>query len=138
MSLDDTIGQLAPHPVECAAARGILEPRDRRLRSQGLAGDRVPIQQQLVDGVVGKVLGIVAVRMTAGDAVDPLTDQVLQRVPNPLRRARVDQTPGERLDEAEDALGRLEQDGSAIGAGLGPVEGGDDTLVHQVRKQNSL
>ena len=39
-----------------------------------------------MDGVVGEVLGIVAVGMAAGDAEDALADQVRERVPNLLRR----------------------------------------------------
>ena len=76
--------------------------------------------------------------MAAGDAEDPLTDQLLERVPDLVRRAFVDQTPGERLDQAVHALGRLEQDGAAIGARLLAVELGDEGLVEQIREQDSL
>ena len=53
---------------------------------------RVPPEQQLVDGVVGQVVGIVAIGMTARDAEDPLADQVRERVPNlpPVRVGRPD------------------------------------------------
>ena len=130
--------QLAPHPVEHAAARAVLESRDRGLRRQGRAGHRVPPEQQLVDGVVGQVVGIVAIGMTARDAEDPLADQVRERVPNLPRCAFVGQTPGERLDQAIHALGRLEQDGAAVGTRVFLVERGDEGLVEQIREQNSL
>ena len=45
--------------------------------------------------------------MTARDAENPLADQVRERVPNLPRCAFVGQTPGERLDQAVHALGRL-------------------------------
>ena len=91
MTLDDARCQLAPHPVEHGAARAVLESRDRGLRRQGRAGHRVPPEQQLVDGVVGQVVGIVAIGMTARDAEDPLADQVRERVPNlPVRVCRPD------------------------------------------------
>ena len=138
MPLDDARRQLAPHPVERGAARAVLEPRDRRLRRQGRAGHRVPPEQQLVDGVVGQVVGIVAIGMTARDAEDPLADQIRERVPNLLRGALVGQTPGERLDQAVHALGRLEQDGAAVGTRVFLVERGDEGLVEQIREQNSL
>ena len=138
MTLDDARCQLAPHPVEHGAARAVLESRDRGLRRQGRAGHRVPPEQQLVDGVVGQVVGIVAIGMTARDAEDPLADQVRERVPNLPRCAFVGQTPGERLDQAVHALGRLEQDGAAVGTRVLLVERGDEGLVEQIREQNSL
>ena len=91
-----------------------------------------------MDGVVGEVLGIVAVGMAAGDAEDALADQVRERVPNLLRRALVAQAPGERLDQPVHALGRLEQDRPAVGACLLLVELGEQWLVEQIREQNSL
>ena len=91
-----------------------------------------------MDGVVGEVLGIVAVGMAAGDAEDALADQVRERVPNFLRRALVAQAPGERLDQPVHALGRLEQNRPAVGACLLLVELGDQQLVEQIREQNSL
>ena len=138
MTFDDARRQLAPHPVEHGAARAVLESRDRGLRRQGRAGHRVPPEQQLVDGVVGQVVGIVAIGMTARDAEDPLADQVRERVPNLPRCAFVGQTPGERLDQAIHALGRLEQDGAAVGTRVFLVERGDEGLVEQIREQNSL
>ena len=95
--LDDALGQLPCHPIQGAPAHTVLESRQRRLRRQALAGDRVPPQQQLVDGILGEVVGIVPVRMAARDAEDPLADQVFERVPNPLRRTLVDQTPANPL-----------------------------------------
>ena len=91
-----------------------------------------------MDGVVGQVVGIVAIGMTARDAEDPLADQIRERVPNLLRGALVGQTPGERLDQAVHALGRLEQDGAAVGTRVFLVERGDEGLVEQIREQNSL
>ena len=90
-----------------------------------------------MDGVVGQVVGIVAIGMTARDAEDPLADQIRERVPNLLRGALVGQTPGERLDQAVHALGRLEQDGAAVGTRVFLVERGDEGLVEQIREQNS-
>ena len=91
-----------------------------------------------MDGVVGQVVGIVAIGMTARDAEDPLADQVRERVPNLPSRALVGQTPGERLDQAVHALSRLEQDGAAVGTRVFLVERGDEGLVEQIPEQNSL
>ena len=138
MPLDDASRQLPSHPVEGAATHVVLEPRDRRLRRQARAGHRVPPEQQLVDGVVGEVVGIVAIRMTARDAKDPLANHVREGVPNLLRRAFVGQTSCERLDQAVHPLGRLEQNPAAVRACLLLVERGEEGLVEEIWKQDSL
>ena len=88
--------------------------------------------------VVGQVIGIVAVGVTARDGEDALSDQIRERVPNLLWGAPVGETPGKRLDEAIHALGRLEQNGAAIGTGVLAVERGDEGLVEEFREQDSL
>ena len=117
MPLDDPRGQLVRHAVERAAVDRVLEPRQRRLRGQALARNRVPVEQQLVDGVVGEAVAVVAVGMAAGDAEDALAYQVRERVPGLVRRPLVEQTPGERLDQTVDALGGLQQNRPAVGTG---------------------
>ena len=85
-----------------------LEVRRRARQMQNHAADRAD------------EVGIVAIGMTARDAEDPLADQVRERVPNLPRCAFVGQTPGERLDQAIHALGRLEQDGARPSGGRAP------------------
>ena len=53
-----------------------------------------------MDGVIGEVLGIAAVRLTAADTDDVLAEQVRKRVPNLPRRTPVAQAPGEHPDQA--------------------------------------
>ena len=53
-------------------------------------------------------------------------------VPHALaRRPLVEQRPGERLDQAVDALGGLQQDRPAVGTGLLLVELGDSGLSNR-------
>ena len=84
-----------------------------------------PPSSALVDRIIGELVGIVAIGMAAGDAEDPLADQVLGRVPNLLRRPFIHQTPGDPLDQAIHPLGYLAQHGAAIGTRLLTVDGGD-------------
>ena len=84
------------------------------------------------------MVGIVAVRMTARDAEDPLPNQVRERVSNLRRRALVGETTGKPLDEVVHALRRLEKDGAAIRARLLAVESGHEGLVEELREQDSL
>ena len=138
MPLDDPHRQLASQLVEGGPADAVLEPRDRRLRGQRLAGDWVPPQQQLVDRVVGEVVGVVAIGMTAGNAEDPLAEQLRQRVPDLPGLPSVHQTPGETRHQPIHALRRLEQDGAAIGTRVPAVERRDEGLVEEIRKEDSL
>ena len=90
------------------------------------------------NGVVGQMVGVIAVGMAAGDAEDPLSEQVGQYVPHLARFAPVDQTADEPGHQPVHLLGRLEQAGAAVGAGVRLVEAGDQRLVEQVREQDSL
>ena len=135
MPRDDPRGQLLGHAVERAAVERVLEPRQRRLRRQALTRNRVSVEQQLVHRVVGEAVAVVAVGMAAGDAEDALADQVHQRVPNLVRRPLVEQAPGERLDQTVDALGGLQQNRPAVGAGLLLLELAVQRLVEQIREQ---
>ena len=121
MPRDDPRGQLVRHAkIERAAVDRVLEPRQRTAATkQALARNRVSVEQQLVDGVVGddgrhhcsrdgrrrcqRCAGRSGPRASAGYSV---------------RRPLVEQTPGERLDQAVDALGGLQQDRPAVGTGL--------------------
>ena len=138
MPLDDPHRQLAPQLVEGGGADAILEPRDRRLRGQHLARDRVPPEQQLVNRVIGEVLGVVAIGMTAGNAENPLAEQLRQRVPDLPGLPPVHQTPGETRHQPIHALRRLEQDGAAIGSRVLAVERCDERLVEEIQKEDSL
>ena len=138
MPLDHARRQLPGHPVERAAARAVLEPRDRWLRRQGRAGHGVSPKQQLVDGILRQVVGVVAVGMTARDAEDPLSGQLRERVSSLLGSALVGEAPGKRLDEAVHALGRLEQDAAAVGTRLLAAERRDKGFVEEIGEQDSL
>ena len=91
------LGQLPPHPVQGVPTHAVLEPRQGRLPRQTLAGDRIPPQQQLADGILGQMVGIAPVRMAARAAEYLLTDQVLVCAgSSPARACRPDtgRTPG--------------------------------------------
>ena len=71
--------------------------------------------------------------------IAPNDDAAAWRYPrsNLPRCAPVSQAAGERLDEAVYPLGRLEQDGAAIGTRL-LLLGRDQGLLEQVREEDSL
>ena len=99
MPLDDAHRQFMPHGRELLAPHVVFKPRDRRLRGERVARDRVPPEQQLVNGVVREAVSIVAIGMAARDAEDPLPEQVPERVPDLPGLTVVDQAVGEPLDQ---------------------------------------
>ena len=82
MAPDHKIRQRFSESVEVFRANGILKTRQRRLRSQGSAVDRVAPQQRLVDRVSRETSSIVAVGVTAREPESPLSNKVGQRVGN--------------------------------------------------------
>ena len=61
----------------------MLEARDRRLRRQAAAVNRIASQQQLVDRILGESVAVIAVGMAARDREDPLGDQLPDAVRDP-------------------------------------------------------
>jgi hypothetical protein len=124
--------------VKFLDADAIFKPRDRRLRSQRLADNRIAAEQQLVNRIVAEPGGIVGVGVPTGEPKDPLRQQLGERVPHLRRLPIVDHTPGEAVDQTVPPLGRLEQDGAAIGTRVLLIEGGDEGTIEEIRKENSL
>ena len=106
----------------------VLEPRQRRLRAEGRARERIAVHQQLVDRIVGQPGGVVAVGVAAGQAEHALAQQLEELMPDLARLPRVAEGVGQSLRQAELGVDRLEQDGAAIRTGVGHVEARDDRL----------
>ena len=130
--------QRAPHREELVTPHVVFKARDRGLRGEGLAEDRISPEQQFMNGIVGEAVGIVAIGMAARDAEDPLAQQIRQRMPNLAGLPVVDQTLGEPLDHAILTLRGFEQDRTAIGAPVLLIEGGDEGLVEEIWEEDSL
>ena len=67
----------------------VLEARDRRLRGQAAAVDRIAPQQQFVDRIVGEPVAVIAVGMATRDRKDPLRHQIPDAVRHARHRARI-------------------------------------------------
>ena len=67
----------------------MLKARDRRLRRQAAAVDRVAAQQQFVDRIVGEPVAIIAVRMATRNRKHTLRHQVADAVRHACRHAGI-------------------------------------------------
>ena len=138
MPLDHGIGKCHTHPVQIRPIKSVLEARERRLRSQILTLDRIATTQQLLDGVGAQSPGIIAIRITAGDGVQPLAHQIPDRVPDLARLASVIDAADQSIGQSEPPIAGLQQDRTAIGTGVLLVKFDHDRLARQIRKQNTL
>ena len=84
-----------------------------------------------MDRVGGEVVSVVAIGMAAGNAEDPLAEQLRQRVPDLPGLPPVDQTAGKARHQPVQPLRRLEQNRAAIGTRVLAVERGNEGLVEE-------
>ena len=69
---------------------------------------------------------VVEVLVAQGQGVDPLGEEVLQRVLDQLGVAMVGEAGGELADDAGELLDLAEQQGAAVGGDVAAVEVGED------------
>ena len=76
--------------------------------------------------------------MAAGEPVDALGQQILERVPHFSGLPIIDETSGKAINQPVARVRGLEQDRAAIRARVGLIERRDQRLVEEVREENSL
>ena len=124
------------------SARGpalVLKPRHGRLRGQRLAVHGMPIEQQLLDRIVGEPIAIVRIGMATGETEDSLRHQILAACARTSPGCRVvDEAAGQADESARSARPPPEQHRAAIRARMGLVERRDEGLGDEIGKENSL
>jgi hypothetical protein len=134
----DRIGDGQAEAIQVGTPDGVLEPRQRRLRAQGRAGEGIAVQQQLVDRIVGQAGGVVAVGVATGQAEHALPHQVAQRMGNLARLPPVAQGARHLRRQRQPVVDQLQQQGTAVGAGVRLIEPSDDRLAIPVDPQRAL
>ena len=130
MLRDHGVGQCLAQPEQRAWRDRVLEPRQRRLRRQARAVDRVAVEQQLVDRILGQRVRVVGVGIAARQPEDALREQVVHRVPHAARRrAPSPDDGGQPLDQLRPPLGRFQQDRAAVRTRVGLIERRDEGLA---------
>ena len=82
-----------------------------------------------MDRIVGETSGVVTVGLPAGDAVGPLRDEISQAMDQLPFLPTVRQAGAQRIDQAQTAIGGLEQQRAPVGTGVLLVELGDNGLA---------
>jgi hypothetical protein len=92
----------------------------RPARGVGLADDGGQ------ERVASQVVMVVEVLIAQGQGIDPLGDQLVGRVFDPVGFAVAGEAGGELMDDAGELLGLAEQQGTAVGGDVAAIEVRDD------------
>src|ERR1700686_4659103 len=122
MALDHAGRQGFPHTVELPGPDRVFKARQRWLRSQIQSRDWVTVEQHLVNWIRPQTRRVVGIWVAAGNREYTLGQQLAQRMIDLPSLPLVFQTPGQAAGQAVASLGRLQQDGSAIGTTLPLIE----------------
>jgi hypothetical protein len=91
-----------------------------------------------VDRIVGQPGGVVAVGVAAGEAEEPLPEQLERLMPDLARLPGIVEALGQPLSEPPVGIDPLEQDRATVGTGVRLVEDGDDGLAFRVELERDL
>ena len=103
----------AAHPQQGANVRQILQPRDRRLRTQLPIGRR-QIERHLEHGIAAKRIGVVAILVAGADHQKPKTNDVSQAVRDLIGRARINHAGGEPIGDPKPLFDFAQRQNAAI------------------------
>ena len=135
---NDRIRQGISHAHQRLRSQGILEARERRLRSQCGTFDRIPLQQQRLHRILSQSLDVVAVFEAAGNAEHALAHQITEAVNHLARLPCIRYAGCNRSGQAKALIASLEQDCSAIGTTVRLVNTCHNRFVEQILEQNRL
>ena len=90
--------------------------------------------QQFHDRIFCQFGSIIAIRVAAGDAENPLADHLLDGVLDFARLASIFDALGDDVGQSHLLLDGVQQDGSAVGAGVRSVESDHGRFREQIGK----
>jgi hypothetical protein len=138
MPRDDARRELPPHRIEFLDPSLVFEPRDRRLGSERRTADGVTSQQQLVNGIIGEAFGVIGIGMPTGHPEDPLGEQFAHRMAYLAGLPVIHQTRREVVEHSVLPFGCGEHHGAPVRACMLLIKGGNERLVAEIGKENSL
>jgi len=138
LARDHGIGQRLPNSIQHLRSRCVLKARQRRLRGQPCAFQRIAVNQHLVHRIIGEPRRIVTVDIAAGDGKYPLANQIVQRVFDLPRLALIGKTRGDALGQPQPLVARLEQHAAAVATAVRLIELRHHRLVEKLRKHDTL
>ena len=138
LTLDHSLGQCLAHPIQNLRAGCVLKTRQRRLRSERGALQRITIKQRLVNRIAAQPRCVVTVGVAAGNREYSLPNQIMQRVRDLARLAFIVETRGDAFGQLQPLIARLEQHRAAVRAAVRLIELRHQRLLEQLRKHDTL
>jgi len=135
---DDHVGEGLGEPVQVPRPNEVLEAGEGGLRGQGRPREGVAADEELLDRIGLEVGRIVRIGVAAGEAEAALPDergQIVFDLPRLAPLGKAGRQPG---GQGELVVDRFEQDGAAVGALVGRVEGGNQRFVEERGEQHRL
>lgn len=119
MALDHNISQFFGHAEEFFRRRRIFKAKKRRLRTQILPVDRIAVEHEFLNGIVGKGVSVIAVGISGSNSVDPLPEKHAAAMDDLSLLPAVADTLGDSIGERQLVVDRLQEDGTTIRAAVG-------------------
>ena len=107
------IDHRAAHAQQGANVRQVLQPRDRRLRTQLPIGRR-QIERHLEHRIAAQRIGVVSVFVAGADHQQPKANDVRQAVRDLIGRARIDHAGGKPIGDAKALFDLAQRQNAAI------------------------
>ncbi len=129
MMFDDDIGQAFGPRKQVFGGDGVLETRQRWLRSEILSIQGIAIKQQLVHRLLGQGIGIVTVRITGGNGVNALPQEIEVSMNDLAGLAGIANGLLQAFGQAGIFVYRLEQNGASVGTAVRRIKGNGNGSV---------
>ena len=133
-----TSASSSSHAEEFFRRWSIFKARKCRLGTQTLTIDRIAVEQEFLDGIVGQGVSVIAVGISGSNSVDPLSEKITAAMDDLSRLSAVADTPGEALGERQLIIDRLQKNGTTIRAAVGLIKRNGDGFEKIFSKKNRL
>src|SRR6266403_310043 len=138
VSFDNALGQCFTHPIQICSTRRVLKTRQRRLRGECRAAQRVASDQKLLNRILRQPSRIITIRIPTGNAIQSLAYQIPDRVLDFARLPCIHDATRQPLRQAQSLVTGFQQDGPTIGTAVALVELHHHRTARQVWKQDRL
>ncbi len=129
MALEEQVEEDFGQAVQLARRDRVLEPRERGLGGQVVAGIRVAPAGDFQHRVGGEGVGVVAVLVATGYLIDALAQEIEEGLADLGRLAAIPQARCETLGQTRAAVHLGQPEEAAVGADLPAIEASHDLLA---------
>src|SRR6266853_2406898 len=135
---DHTLRQELARTIKFLDPNSVLETRQRRLRSQSATLDRITIQKQFVNRILGQARRVVGVQVAAGDRKHSLRHQLAQRMIDLACLPIISKAGTQSSHQPIVPIRGLQQQSPAVGTPLALIKLGNDWLAKTSWEQQTL